>query len=231
MAFLASIVGTIESRRRSFPTGRHASSALTAGDEFELSVQQFSNVPRSSLLGRRASDDVTATIRVTVATVLDPALPANDFALTPNPAPPVNVFVPLGFLQARLQQPRRVNALLAFGATAAQLNEALAGTFAPEDVGLRISVARTRRAYVSVEAEQLVLEPAAVAAVEAAARDLGYRSARTSVYLANWIETGGSGDIRDTAVPDVKRIPYSVVAGSGPEGRASARAVPSAGCD
>jgi putative ABC transport system permease protein len=177
--------------------------SVQAGGRIDLSVQRFSDVPRSSLLGRREADDVTATLRVTVAAVLDEANPAADFALTPNPAPPTNVYVPLSFLQQRLQQTERINALLAFASAAGQLNSSLAAALNPEDVGLRIAP-KSPRGYVSVESERLVLEPAAVPTVEAAVRTLGLRSERTSVYLANWIESDG------------KRIPYSIVAGLNP---------------
>ena len=177
---------------------------VKVGDRIELSVQRFSAVPRSSLLGRRSTDDVTASIRVTVAGILDPAAAANDFSLAPNPAPPTNVFIPLAFLQQRLQQPGKVNALFGYLADAAPLNTALATALTPDDVGMRVVVPKSGKGYVSVEAEQLVLEPGAVTAAETAARDLGCGSERTIVYLANWISSGS------------KRIPYSIVAGLNP---------------
>jgi ABC-type antimicrobial peptide transport system permease subunit len=177
---------------------------VRSGERLELSVQRFSNVPRSSFLGHRNADDVTETVRVTVAAVLDPAAAANDFSLSPNPAPPANVFVPLGFLQQRLQQAGKVNALLASGADATALNTTLATALKPVDAGLRVTP-HVRKGYTSVEAEQLVLDPVAAAAAEATARDLGARSERTVVYLANWISDG------------TRRIPYSVVAGLNPK--------------
>src|SRR5579883_1183459 len=178
---------------------------VKVGDRIELSVQQFSAVPRSSLLGRRSTDDVTASVRVTVAGILAPDAAANDFSLSPNPAPPANVFVPLAYLQQRLQQPGKVNALFAFAGEAPAMNKALASALTPDDAGLRIALPKSRKGYVSVESEQLVLDPAGVAAAEAAAKELGCRSERTIVYLANWIASGS------------KRIPYSVVCGLNPK--------------
>jgi ABC-type lipoprotein release transport system permease subunit len=190
----------------SAPTAR--SLGVNKGDTIDLSVPRFSNVPRSSLLGRRNSDDVTATLRLKVQAVLDPGFAANDFALTANPNPPTNVFVSLPFLQERLQQRGKVNALLAFDSDATALDAALPAALTPADAGLRVEVPKSRHAYVSVEAEQLVLDPAAVEAVGAAARDLGLRAEPTVAYLANWIAAGG------------KRIPYSVVAGLNPNAAA-----------
>ena len=81
---------------------------VTVGDEIVLGVQKMSAVPRSSLLGKRSLDDVTDTIKVTVRSVLPPEEQLNDFNLTPNPEPPLNVMVPLALLQKRLDLPGKV---------------------------------------------------------------------------------------------------------------------------
>ena len=66
------------------------------------------HVPRSSLLGAKSLDKVAARVALEVGRVLPPGHPANDFDLSPNPRAPVNVFVPLEYLQARVEKPGRV---------------------------------------------------------------------------------------------------------------------------
>ena len=83
--------------------------------------------------------------------------PGNDFNLTPNPAAPLNVFVPLRTL-ARLvtgDADPKCNALLSSGATAADLTAALRPRLRPEDFGLKFREV-TRRKYLSVESDQLI---------------------------------------------------------------------------
>jgi ABC-type lipoprotein release transport system permease subunit len=64
----------------------------------------------------------------------------------------------------------------------------------------------TRRGYLSLESRQLILEPALVAAAQAAADDLKMKAAPTFVYLAHTL----SG-------PDGSEVPYVIVAGLDPE--------------
>jgi ABC-type antimicrobial peptide transport system permease subunit len=187
------------------------------GDAVELGVERFSNVPRSSLLGRREVRDTTESVPVTVAAVLPPDHLANDFGLSPNPAAPLNVFVPLGFLQAELKQPGKANALLAFSGATDEQNRALVEKLTPQDWDLRVAVAPKRKAYVTVESEQLVLDPASVAAVEKAAKDLGAHSERTLVYLANDISIGTEPVWSDQPGDPKKTIPYSTVAALDPK--------------
>ncbi len=188
----------------------------TPDDELELGVESFSAVPRSSLLGRRDTEDVTESLRVKVGAILPADHPATDFNLAPDPAAPLNVFVPLDFLQTQLKQPGKVNALLAFAGTAKELSEALADGLTLEDWGLRVAVAPKRNAYVSVESEQLVLDPPTVAAVEKAAQAIHARSERTLVYLANAISHGTEMVPNDTTGDLKKLIPYSTVAALDP---------------
>lgn len=186
------------------------------GDVVELGVERFSNVHRSSFLGRRGVGDVTASLRVLVAAVLGSNHRAGDFGLSPNAATPLNVYVPLDYLQARLEQPGKANALLAFSGTTTCLNHALAEKLTPEDWGLRVAVAPKRKEYVSVESEQLVLDPPSVAAVERAARENNARFERTLVYLANAISLG-TEPVPSDQTGDLKTlIPYSTAAALDP---------------
>src|SRR5262249_7842575 len=154
-----------------------------AGDTIEIGVERFSAVPRSSLLGRRNTDEVTATLALTVAAVLPAGDPAGDFNLTPNPSAPLNVYVALPSLQKQVGKPGRVHARPATGARTKELNADLARHLTLEDWGLRVTVPAARPEYVVVESEQLTLDPPTVAAVQAAAKDLGAESQPTFTYL------------------------------------------------
>ena len=112
---------------------------VKAGDAVHLGVGRISNIPRASLLGRRSADDVTTTVRLTVAAVLPPDSASNEFNLVPGPAAPMNVFVPLKHLQARVDQKGRVTALLSTR-PADVLNAKLQEALKPDDWGLSVRV-------------------------------------------------------------------------------------------
>jgi ABC-type antimicrobial peptide transport system permease subunit len=175
---------------------------VKAGDSVRLGIERFSDVPRSSALAKRATDDTTATEEVTVAAVLSPDDPENDFNLTPNPAAPLNVFVPLRTL-ARLatgDPAPTATVLLASGAPTDELNAALRSRLTLEDFGLKVREI-DRHGYASIESAELVIPPATVTALEAALKELGRRAEPTVAYVA------------DTLASGTKEIPYPVVAG------------------
>lgn len=103
-------------------------------DQITLSLQKVSDIPRESLLGRRDAGDVLTEIQVRVRAVI-PNQGMGRFSLRPTPATPRNVYVPLRFLQARLHQVGRVNAILAAG-SGPELNQALAPQLTLDDWGL-----------------------------------------------------------------------------------------------
>jgi len=171
---------------------------VAVGDRVEIGLEQKSNIPRSSLLGRRDEENVTKVLRARVAAILSDSDPAMDFSLVPGPSAALNVYVPLKALQKAIDQPGRVNALLASGAEVRTLNQELRHALTMDDLGLTI---QPRKGYIAVESRQLVLDPAIVEALVASANQLEIRHEPTSVYLANWISHGD------------QRIPYSLVAG------------------
>lgn len=178
---------------------------VKAGGTVRLGVERFSEMPRASSLAKRGADDVTAAEAFVVAAVLPADARENDFKLTPNPAAPLNVFVPIRTLSrmATGDDAAVATALLASGATNDDLNAALRDRLRPEDFGLKFREI-DRRKYVSVESTELILPPATVNAVEAAAGDLGVRAEPTVVYVA------------DTLAVGTKEIPYPIVAGLNP---------------
>ncbi|MDB5310389.1 MAG: FtsX-like permease family protein [Gemmataceae bacterium] len=185
---------------------------VKAGDRVRLGLQTFSDLPRATLLAKRSLNDVTSGVTLTVAAILPPESSANDFNLTPNPAAPLNVYVPLKALSesleddpnARPRPPTKANALLSSAAPVAELNAALKSHLTLDDYGIRVRVPKPRGKYVAVEPESLLMDGTTAKAVERAAADLGLRSERTLVYLVNSISHGSA------------EIPYSVVAALNP---------------
>lgn len=178
------------------------------GDKVRVGVERFSDMPRSSSMSKRDSADVTATDEFTVAVVLPADARENDFNLTPNPAAPLNVFVPIRTLSrmATGDAAPVATVLLASGASNDDLNAAIRKALVAEDFRLKFREIefekRTGRGgYLSVESTELILPPATVTAIEAAARDIGERAEPTVVYVA------------DTLAHDKKEIPYPIVAG------------------
>lgn len=189
-------------------------------DVVDLGVERFGGLPRSSSFAERGTDDTTATEPFVVAAVLAPDAPENDFNLTPNPAAPLNVFVPIRTLsRVATGEARRTNedappdatVLLARGAPTDALDAALRANLRAEDHGLKFREVPRRFGagrYVSVESTELVLPDAKVRAVEAAAKKLGLRAEPTVVYVADALQFEG------------KEIPYPVVAGLNPSAAA-----------
>jgi ABC-type antimicrobial peptide transport system permease subunit len=171
---------------------------VVSGDRVRIGIEKFSAVPRGSLLGRRGAEDTTQSLTFYVD-VLSPDTPGKDFALVPGPQLPLNVFVPLEYLQEKLGIPGKCNAVLSAAPDVPAANAAFAKTLDLADWGVRVVVPPKRAAYVSVESESLVLDGPTVAAVERACTKLGLRSERTFVYLANEIASGKNA------------IPYSIV--------------------
>src|SRR5262249_46344092 len=71
------------------------------GDAVTLRLQQPGEVPRESLLGRRAAEDVVGELSLTVARILKDDEPGGSFSLTPGLEAPRNAFVPLDVLQGK----------------------------------------------------------------------------------------------------------------------------------
>ncbi|MCU0703807.1 MAG: ABC transporter permease [Fimbriiglobus sp.] len=166
-----------------------------------LGLEKGSRVPRASLVGKRDVSDVTATLKLRVDAVLPPDHGMNEFTLSPSPAPPLNVFVPLALLQKQLELPSKVNAAVSTSADVRKLDTQLHAHLTPADRGLRIlpgdkfdsdlrAKAFADQGYVLVESENSILDSATLAAIEEAAAKIGARSERTLSYLANAISKG-----------------------------------------
>ncbi|HJZ91053.1 MAG TPA: ABC transporter permease [Gemmataceae bacterium] len=173
---------------------------LRPGASLAVTVQKSSAIPRSSALAKRDTVAATQTLALRAEHILPPGHAAGEFTLSPNPATPLNLTVPLEALQKAIDQPGRVNTLLSPAQPLAPLQEALEQHLTLGDWGLKVHVAPTRQKYISVESRRLILEPAAVTAALNTAEQTGCMAARTFVYLANGIAANGA------------EIPYSAIA-------------------
>lgn len=166
------------------------------GDEVILRVGQVSDIPADSPLGRKT--ETIRNRRLVVAAVV-PARGLGRFALTPSQREPLNAFVAAETLQNMLEQPGKVNAMLAAGDDAwdaAAVSAALPVTLA--DLGVLIeTVEQDQRRYLDVTQQRMLLDRAVADVVIKQAADLVVQPALT--YLANSISTGD------------KEIPYSTV--------------------
>jgi putative ABC transport system permease protein len=210
---------------------------VKAGDRVYVNVQRASNIPRSSVLGRRSTEDATSRLELTVIRVLAPDDPANDFSLSPSPTTPMNLWVPLHYLQSRraLDQLGRINAVfLGVPKTEGEGSQRiwrearapwnLRGKLTLDDWGLSVEVqGRGENRYLSLESRQLLIEPAAADAAKQAADELRLRTAPTFVYLVNRITPGSQptpqaniSGILAGGFMRLAEIPYSIVAALDP---------------
>ncbi|MEM6454809.1 MAG: ABC transporter permease, partial [Acidobacteriota bacterium] len=178
------------------------------GDEILLHLARWSQIPRSSLLGRSSTDDVVETVRLEVAGLL-PARGLGRFGLAVTQRTSHNVFLPLAALQRLLDRRDKVNALLvgragdAAGADdpdaqarADALDDALRSALTLDDLGLRV----TRDGDVAtLESDAFLLRPELVAIARAAADDAELASQPLLTYLANRIAAAAPDGGADAA--------------------------------
>jgi putative ABC transport system permease protein len=112
------------------------------GDRVTLSVQKADSIPRETLLGKRKADDVVQALTLTVRAIL-PDEGMGRFALKFSPEPARNAFVPLAYLQEKLELGKSVNALLA-GKAEDALQASLTKQLTLADWGLRLRTPEDR---------------------------------------------------------------------------------------
>ena len=176
--------------------------AVKAGDDVVIRLPLATDIPPDSPLGKKT--ELIANRRLRVAEVIA-AEGMGRFGLRPNQQIPKNCFARLADLQAALNEPDRVNAILVAGrdpvepppeASEARLSDLLNPQLA--DYGL--SLRETKRGYFNLTSERMVLEPAIERAALAAFQADRPQIALT--YLANYILAG----------PDDRgKIPYSTI--------------------
>jgi len=196
---------------------------VAVGDTVLLNFRTRDNVPDDTLLGNKQNSDAFGTLRAIISGVI-PNTGIGRFGLSPNQAFPPNAYVELGELQSSLDQEGAVNAMFVAvtGATGAALASAASGAAtgggadslpqAPEDA-LREVVSLADLGLLTewhdgrllVESSEYVLRPAALQALDAAARATNASVVRVSSYLATEMSASR------------RSFPYSTVAAlSGP---------------
>jgi putative ABC transport system permease protein len=171
-----------------------------AGDSITLRVAKPTDIPLSSLQGRREATG--ERIRLTVAKVLDRSS-LGEFSLAPSQGPVLAIFVPMDRLQRDLDLGDRVNTLLL--SLKDEVDDPIYEIVAPaadlDDYGLRLRPAADGNTI--VESRAGLLTDSLADGVRAVASDNGLRSEGVLAYVANSIRIGD------------RAVPYSVVAAKG----------------
>ncbi len=163
------------------------------GDELIVRIPRPSAAHYESFLGRR--ENAAATLRVRIAGIVDDQ-PIAGFSLNASQHASRNLFVPLGLLQRRLEQPGRINLLLAPQWPSLpdwRLNLTLA------DLGLSLRPDPQHR-YLSLESQRIFIPASLAKQVDQLAPSLQLQSRPVLSYLANRLKIGG------------RYIPYSMIA-------------------
>jgi ABC-type lipoprotein release transport system permease subunit len=166
------------------------------GDEILLRIPKPSAIPPESLHGRK--DDVGKTIRLTVSP--SPA-PFHEFSLRLQQGDVRAAYVPLARLQRDLNQPGKINTILAeprASASGHSLALLLKQRYTLADVGLRTRTLE-KPACLSLESDAALISDTVAAAAFSAAQSLGLRAEPLLTYLVNAIRVRG------------REVPYSVV--------------------
>jgi len=175
------------------------------GDHVLVFVQQQTEIPRASLLGRRETSDLVKTIRCKLTHII-PNHGIGRFGLRPHQTQPLNAYVSLANLQRALAQQQRVNALFVSRRNAASastssadgvLQNILQENLQLEDLGIRL---RQQENFVAIESAEIILSPTLVNAVQTASAELQAPVQPILTYLANTIECKG------------RLLPYSTIA-------------------
>jgi putative ABC transport system permease protein len=136
---------------------------LKIGDEVILRLPRPGAIPADSALGQKR--DTVQSFRLTVSQII-PAEGLGRFGLRPTQHVPLNAFVSLSWLQDRLEQPGRVNAIFVHlpdgnltkpCATASQKQCFLR----PKLADLGLTVEKTPLGYINVTSDRMILAPSA----------------------------------------------------------------------
>lgn len=160
------------------------------GDAVILRLPRITAIPAATPLGRKT--ETVAGHRLTVSEIIA-AEGMGRFALRPDQRLPRNAYVSLSWLQDRLEQPDRVNAILVSGSAAdvdpqPQAHAALESLLkpAPVDLGLRMEAAKA--GYLNITSQRMLIEPSLERALEEAIEGADVQPAFT--YLATAISRG-----------------------------------------
>jgi len=137
--------------------------AVKLGDEVMLRLPRPGAIPADSALGQKR--DTVQSFRLTVNSVI-PADGLGRFGLRPTQHMPLNAYVALQWLQERLDQPGRANAILVHLQNNGQEPSSAAGSEAqnmlrPKLTDLGLSIEKTPPGYINITSSRMILEPGA----------------------------------------------------------------------
>ena len=173
------------------------------GDAVLLRLPRIGAIPADSALGRKRQ--TVGTERLTVGDII-PAKGLGRFGLRPTQHLPLNAYAPLDWLQDRLQQPGRANAILVTGngdttAAGSVGEQAAPRHWQPEFADYGLKVEHAKLGYWNITSDRMLLDPATERAimdvVASGPRPAAVQPALT--YLANTLACKG------------REIPYSTV--------------------
>lgn len=176
-----------------------------------LSLPTMHDTPGESTLAKRSRQEALSGLRVaTERVVAEPGFESM-FSLQGSQRVPRNAWVNLQQLQAAVEQPRRVNALLAHDlsgnanrASADDLNRRIRDVVTLADYGLTLAPGGGAEAVLS--SRSTYVEPPVLRAADEAAAALNFPLRRVSVYLVNRLANVSVN-------VEGKAIHYAVVAG------------------
>jgi putative ABC transport system permease protein len=137
--------------------------AVKPGDEVMLRLPRPGAIPADSALGQKR--DTVQSFRLTVKSVI-PADGLGRFGLRPTQRVPLNAYVELQWLQERLEQSGRANAILVHLQSKGQELSSAAGSEAqnplrPKLTDLGLSIEKTPPGYINITSSRMILEPGA----------------------------------------------------------------------
>jgi hypothetical protein len=179
--------------------------AASEGDPIVVRLHAAADVSGSTLFGRR--DDPAQGLRLTVRGVRTRQA-LGELALRPRAGGVRAVYVPLGTLQRAVDQAGRANVLLVSArdvdAPATDLEAALSGAVALEDLGVRVR-ARPEVGALHLETTNALVDDVLAETATTVARRQGLTVSEIFVYLANTLRVGE------------REVPYSLVAALDPD--------------
>jgi ABC-type antimicrobial peptide transport system permease subunit len=174
--------------------------AAATGAPALLTLPAAHDTPADATLARRSRQEALSGLRVTAEKVVAEPSFVSMFSLQGSQRVPRNAWVNLAQLQSAVEQPRRVNALLAHGSTAEQLNGRLREVVSLADYGLSLTPGANGEAVLG--SRSTYVDPPVLKASDDVAGAMNLPLRRVSVYLVNTLE-----------VPKQKAVHYAVVAG------------------
>jgi putative ABC transport system permease protein len=166
-----------------------------AGTSVILRVENSSAIPTESLHGRK--EDVGRSARLTVREVLAREH-LGEFSLSPRQGSVRAIFVPLGRMQALIEQRDRANAILIAQLDTADVERRLRASALVDDLGLRVRALDALEA-IALESRSTILSDAWAEAATRVAERSRLHVIPTLTYLANSIRAGD------------RVIPYSTI--------------------